>query len=74
MPRYEEFCLLLFLYHDAKLISDEEFVPLYNMFPSQNPSFPYHEYACFDLENMSEADCKAEFRFAKKDAPVPAEA
>ena len=56
------------------LIGDEEFVLLYDMFPSKNPSFPYHEYARFDLDNMSEADCKADFRFEKKDLPVLAEA
>jgi len=68
MATFEEFRLLLVLYHDAKLIGDEEFVLLYDMFPSKNPSFPYHEYARFDLDiNMSEADCKADFRFEKKD-------
>ena len=74
MATFEEFRLLLLLYHDAKLIGDEEFVLLYDMFPSKNPSFPYHEYAGFDLDNMSEADCKADFRFEKKDLPVLAEA
>ena len=44
------------------------------MFPSRNPSFPYYEYACFDLNNMSEAECKAEFRFEKKDLPTLAKA
>ena len=74
MITFEEFRLLLLLYHDAKLIGYEEFVLLYDMFPSKNPSFPYHEYAHFDLDNMSEADCKAVFRFEKKDLPVLAEA
>ena len=44
------------------------------MFPLKNPNFPYDEYALFDLDNMSEAECKAEFKFEKSDLPVPAEA
>ena len=74
MATFEEFRLLLVLYYDANLISDEDFVLLYEMFPSKNPNFPYDEYARFDLDNMSEAECKAEFRFEKNDLPVLAEA
>ena len=47
---------------------------IYDIFNSRNPSFRYYEYACFDLNNMSEAECKAEFRFEKKDLPAVAEA
>ena len=74
MAAFEDFRQLLILYYDANLINDEDFVLLYDMFPSRNPSFPYYEYACFDLNNMSEAECKAEFRFEKKDLPTVAEA
>ena len=74
MASFEEFRHLLVLYYDANLISDEDFLLLYEMFPSKNPNFPYHEYSRFDLDNMSEAECKAEFRFDKKDLPVLAEA
>lgn len=34
----------------------------------------YYEYACFDVNSMSEAECKAELRFEKKDLPALAEA
>ena len=74
MATFEEFRSLLVLYYDANLISNEDFVLLYEMFQSKNPNFPYDEYARFDLENMSEAECKAEFRFEKNDLPVLAEA
>lgn len=60
------------LHYDAKLIIDEDFVVLYEM--STNPSFPYYEYPRFDLNNMNDAECKAEFRFEKKDLPAIAEA
>ena len=41
---------LVLLYNDSKLVTDE---------------FPHNEYALFDLEKMSEAECKAEFMFVK---------
>jgi len=45
------------------------------MFQSvKNPNFPYNEYSSFDLDNMSEDECKAELRFVKNDLPVLAEA
>ena len=43
-------------------------------FSSENPNFPYDEYSRFDVDNVSEAECKAEFRFDKKDLPVLAKA
>ena len=41
MATFEEFRHLLVLYYDANLISDEEFLVLYEMFPSKNLNFPY---------------------------------
>lgn len=32
----------------TQLVSVEEFVLMYDVFPSKNPSFPYHEFARFD--------------------------
>ena len=58
MASFEEFRYLLVLYCDANLISDEDFLVLYEMFPSKNPNFPYDEYSRFDLDNMSEAECR----------------
>ena len=74
MAAFEHFRQLLILYYDAYFINDEDFVLLYDIFSSKNPSFRYYEYACFDLNNMSRAECKAEFRFEKKDLPAVAEA
>ena len=69
MATFEEFRLLLVLYYDANLLSDEDFLflQLYEMFPSKNLNFSFDEYSHFDLDNMSEAECKTEFRFDKKD-------
>ena len=40
----------------------------------KTPEFPYEEYERFDLQEMDDAECKAEFRFAKMDIPLLAEA
>ena len=74
MATFEEFRLLLVLYYDTNLISDEDFLLLYELFPSKNPNFPCEEYSHFNLDNMSEAECKAKLRFNKNDLPVLAEA
>ena len=74
MASFEEFRHLLVFYYDPNLISNKDFLLLYEMFPSKNPNFPYHDYSRFDFDNMDEAECKAEFRFDKKDLPVLAEA
>ena len=49
MASFEEFRYLLVLYYDANLISDEDFLVLYEMFPSKNPNFPFDEYSRFEL-------------------------
>jgi len=74
MATFKEFRLLLVLYYDANLISDEDFLLLNALSPSKNPNFPYEEYGRFNLDNMREAECKAAFRFDKDDLPVLAEA
>ena len=37
---------------------------------SKNPDFPHSSYARFDLENIDETECLAEFRVRKQDIPV----
>ena len=56
--------------HDNGVIDDEEFCLLYDANRSKNP---YVEYGKFDLEEMDDAECKAEFRFRKEHIPVLAE-
>ena len=58
----------LLLAHDQNLINDEEeFILLYDINASSNLEFPYWKYPSFNLENISDADCVAEFRFLKSD-------
>ena len=57
----------LVLCHDNGVIGDEEFCLLYDANRSKNPEFPYEEYGKFDLEDMEDDECKAEFCFHKED-------
>jgi len=69
MATFKEFRLVL--YYDTNLISNEDFLLLYKMFLLKKPNFLYDS---FELDNMSEAECKAEFRFNKNGLPVLDEA
>lgn len=74
MTSFKEFRQTLLLYHDANLISDEDFIIFYELFSSQNPDFAYDSYNRFDLEEMNEDECNAEFRVRKRDLPTLAQA
>ena len=64
---------MLFDSYDDGLIDIDEFVLLYDLNTSKNPEFPYENYDVFELENVDEAECKAEFRVEKADLPQLAE-
>ena len=53
---------MLLLAYDSKIISDEEFLVLWESCRPKNPDFPYSSYVRFDLENVDESECLAEFR------------
>ena len=53
--------------YTENLISDEEFLLLYDLNKSKNLELPYDEYDNFDLEYLCADECKAEFRFEKQD-------
>ena len=57
----------------ADIISDEEFVLLYDCSFSKNLEIPYEEYGRFNLEEMADSECRAEFRVNKRDRPLLAE-
>ena len=56
--------LLLVSYDDGD-ISEDEFLLLYDVNSSKNPDFPYQNYEHFDLEELDESECLAEFRFRR---------
>ena len=74
MASFKDFRDLLVISYDSKVISGEEFLVLYEEFQSKNLDFEYEKYPAFDLDNISTADCYAEFRFEKQDIPLLAEA
>ena len=56
----------LFLAYCEELITDEEFLILNDLNCSQNLDFPYCSYEKFNLEDIDESECIAEFRFEKQ--------
>ena len=74
MVSFKEFPQTLLLYYDVDLITDEDFIILYELFSSRNPDFAYDSYDRFDLDNMNDDECKAEFRVRKRDLPTLAQA
>ena len=66
---FKEFRDLLVLLYGDEIISDEEFLLLYDTFISKNPDFPHENYQRFDLDSMNSMECKAEFRVEKRDLP-----
>ena len=51
------------------VLSDEEFVVLYDENRSKNLDLPYDEYGRFDLDEMADSECISEFRVKKSDLP-----
>ena len=52
--------------HNISLLLDEELLSLLDKNWSENPQFIYEKYERFDIDDIEEADCKAEFRAEKK--------
>ena len=48
-------------------INDREFVLLYDVNTSRNPEYPYWNYEPFDLDELTNAECNAQFRFYRND-------
>ena len=58
---------MIVIAYAEKLLTDEEFLFLYEANKPVNLELPYYEYEEFNLENISEAECEAEFRFERGD-------
>ena len=52
------------------MLDDEEFFDLYDFYSSKNPDFPYDSYPQFDLGEMDDSECLADFRVHKRDIPA----
>ncbi|CAH3159199.1 unnamed protein product [Porites lobata] len=69
MSSFKEVRELLLVAYDSEIINDEEFLVLFENYRSRNPQFPYNSYPRFELENMQDDECLAEFRVKKEDVP-----
>ena len=74
MPSFRNVREFVLLAHSSGYINGEEFVLLWDAYKSRNPEFPYWNYERFDLDEVSEAECKAEFRFFRSDIYALADA
>ena len=70
MTSFRDVQNLCLLSHGFNFIDDMELLILYDMFEPRNPDFPYESYAEFDLDEMVESECLAEFRFKKRCVPT----
>lgn len=66
-PKFREIRANLLHAHYDGLINDEEFVLLYDINTAKSPDLPYWSYDPFILDNMSDDECKTEFRFLRND-------
>ena len=71
---FKEIRELATLYFGLGYISATEFAVLPDEYESCNPDFPHDEYMPFDLDDMDEIECLAEFRFEKQHIPLLADA
>ena len=67
MPNVKTVQDMVLLAHADHLIDDDECLLLYDLNRSKNLHLPYHSYEKFDLDSLSEDECKSEFRFDKRD-------
>ena len=56
----------LLLGYSEGWLDEMEFLPLYDLNTSENLEFPYDSYDQFNLDDIDEAECIAEFRFEKR--------
>ena len=67
MATFREAREVLLLANDLDLINDEAMLLLYDFNTSKNLDIPYWKYEKFELDSLSDDECKSEFRFLKHD-------
>ena len=70
MTSFTEARDFIVLSYEQGLISDEEFLVLYDSYKPKNLDLPYNMYESFDLYEMEDDECVAEFRVRKRDIPL----
>ena len=67
MPRLRDVRDCLLMAHAQHLIHDAEFLFLYKASKSRNLDIPYWKYQPFDLDQLTDDECRGDFRFLKND-------
>ena len=67
MATFREAREALLLANDLNLIDEEELLLLYDVNTSRNLEIMYWKYDKFDLDSLSDNECKSKFRFLKHD-------
>ena len=65
MASFRDIRNLLVESFDDDNISEAEFLLLYDANTSKKPDFPYDCHGSFDLNEMDDSECLAEFRFIR---------
>ena len=73
MVSFHELQELFLLCHNNGILNDEELLLLYEEYEAKNPNFLWNDFSRFDLDDMNDAECFAEFRVRKRDLPLLAE-
>ena len=64
---------MLLFSHNDNLISEAEFLLLYDLNKSRNLKLPYWSYDQFEVDLLTDDECTSEFRFYRKDVYLLAE-
>ena len=67
MPSFKETINCIAYAYKKDFLNEQEFVLLYDAHKSKNPEFRYWNYERFNLEDKTNDECKAEFRFLRED-------
>ena len=71
VQRHKGFILLCY---DQGILNDEKLIVLYEQYKSPSLDLSHSSYPLFDLDDMKDDECLAEFRVKKLDIPALAEA
>ena len=74
MTSFKETRDFVLLCYDQGILNDEELLILYEQYKSPNLDLPYSSYPLFDLDDIEDDECLAEFRVKKRDISALAEA
>ena len=74
MASFKEIREFLVMGYATDMFDEEEFLHFYDFYSSKNPDFPYGSYPPFDLHEMEDSECLAEFRVHKRDISLLADA